>query len=186
MGFGVFSSILTSCIEVFPKETIGLLGGYPTQRRNILVMANPVQLAKRGRHSVEILNRKNQERTMKIFKSLGIEFYGFYHSHSDGLAQPSQGDLISTLEEILWMKKRKCLLEIIIQIRRRKYQRKQRHDFKIQQHLSTGSSFEGYLIAPNNRYDFKFVAEWVEVAPIKYALVPNRYQANLMMIKSEI
>jgi proteasome lid subunit RPN8/RPN11 len=186
MSAGVFSSILTSCIEVYPRETIGLLGGYPTKRRNILVMAYPVQLAKRRRNEVQILNRKNQDRTLRIFKSLGIQFYGFYHSHSNGIAKPSEQDLLATVEEILRLKKKMSLLEIVIQIHRKKYKRKQRPNFWISQSGRGGGAFTGSLIAPRNRYDFIFVGEWVEVAPLDYEVVPNRYQAKMRLIESEV
>ena len=186
LGAGVFCSLLTSCVEVYPKETIGLLGGYQTPKKNILIMAYPMQQAKRKKYSVEIADRKTQDRTLRIFNSLGIEFYGFYHSHIDSMARPSQTDLLSTVEEILRLKKKSSMLELIINIKRKKYKRKQRPDFQIHDHLKSSGTFDGFLIAPQNRYDFKFTGEWVEAAPIDYELAANRYKANLMLIESEV
>jgi proteasome lid subunit RPN8/RPN11 len=186
LGAGVFCSLLTSCVEVYPKETIGLLGGYQTSRRNVLIMAYPMQQAKRSKYSVEIMNRKVQDRTLRIFNSLGIEFYGFYHSHIDAGARPSQTDLLSTVEEILRLKKKTSMLELIMNIKRKKYKRKQQPDFQIKDHLESTGTFEGYLITPFYRYDFKYAAEWVEAAPIDYEMAANRYKANLMLIESEV
>jgi len=186
LGAGVFCSLLTSCVEVYPKETIGLLGGYQTRKRNILIMAYPMQIAKRAKHSVEIVNRKAQDCTINLFKSFGIEFYGFYHSHINVIARPSQTDLLSTVEEILRLKDKISMLELIININRKKYKRKQKSDFQIHDHLSSSGTFDGFLITPFHRYDFKFTGEWVEAAPIDYELAANRYKANLMLIESEV
>lgn len=187
MGLGVFSNILVSCTEVYPRETIGLLGGYSMRRKHKLVMAYPLQKAKRKTGSVTISDRKSYRRTLRIMNSLGIEFYGFYHSHPDVIAKPSEEDLFTSVEKILSLGKEKKLLEIIIEIKRRKYKRKQKSDFNIHEiETKGGGIFEGYLIEPMNRFDYKIVGEWVEASYLYYDISPNRYKVNLNILEKDV
>ena len=187
MGLGVIANILTSCIEVYPKETIGLLGGYRTSKRNRLVMAYPLQKVSRKKNAVTIMDRKSYRRTLRIMEPMGIEFYGFYHSHPDFVAQPSEHDILSSVEEILSLNREHKMLEIIIGIKRKKYKRKQRSDFMLRE-LSTkgGRVFDGYLIEPRNRFDFQIVGEWVEISQLYYEVAPNRYKVNLSILERDV
>lgn len=187
MGLGVVANILSSCIEVYPKETIGLLGGYHTTRRHKLVMAYPLQKVERKKSAVTILDRKSYRRNLRILEPLGVEFYGFYHSHPDGAAKPSESDILTSVEEILSLGKDKKLMEIIIEIRRKKYKRKQKSDFILREYdTPEGGILDGYLIEPSNRFDFKIVGEWVEISQLYYEVTPNRYQVNLNILEKDV
>jgi proteasome lid subunit RPN8/RPN11 len=183
MGVGEFSNILTSCIEVYPRETIGLLAGEITSRRIILKLAYPVQMARRRKSYIILKSEKNFRRTIRILDSLGLEFFGFYHSHPEGKAIPSETDLIHSIDQLIEFEEKRPLLELIVEIKQKKYRRKHKKDFEV---WGDDNIFEGWIKDTFSRFDYKFVGHWIEISELEYGIVPNIYSASLNFLEGEV
>ena len=96
-------SLIASAIEVYPRETTGLLIGKIAKRRIkkrnpkmvILQAAYPIQTA--GRKTDEVNPLKNKGAFLRAFSSIavipGFHIVGEYHSHPDELAELSDDDI---------------------------------------------------------------------------------------------
>ncbi len=97
-----FLSIVLSVVEVYKKETMGILLGFGGGDEYIIEYAIPYQTAEKGFTWVEPRERMS-ERMLKIVESLPIDLIGDYHSHTElgdskAKAHPSGVD-IDSMEE---------------------------------------------------------------------------------------
>jgi len=94
-----FLSIILSVVEVYKKETLGILLGYGGGNEYIIEYAIPFQTAEKGFTWVEPRERMS-DRMLKIVECLPIDVVGDYHSHTElgeskAKAQPSGVDVAS-------------------------------------------------------------------------------------------
>ena len=95
---GVVEVIVTSLMEVYPKEAVGLIFGSKTPSGYRCDVSIPLQEAERDVFGVS-WRLLYQERVKKaIFYTFGYKFLGIYHSHTDAPATLSEED-ISLLRE---------------------------------------------------------------------------------------
>jgi len=97
-----FLSIILSVVEVYKRETMGLLLGFGGGDEYIIEYAIPYQTADKGFTWVEPRERIS-ERMLKIVEHLPIDMIGDYHSHTElgdskAKAHPSGVD-ITSMEE---------------------------------------------------------------------------------------
>jgi len=89
---GVVEVIVTSLIEVYPKEAVGLIFGTKTFNGYRCDISVPLQEAERDVFGCS-WGLLHQERVKKaIFCTLGYKFLGIYHSHTDAPATLSKAD----------------------------------------------------------------------------------------------
>lgn len=90
---GVFEVIATSSVEVYPKESIGLIFGTKILNGYRCSVAIPLQEAERDVFGVS-WDLLHQERIKKaVFSMMGYKFLGIYHSHTDTAAVLSKEDV---------------------------------------------------------------------------------------------
>jgi len=103
-----FSSLLMAAIEIHGRESLGFLIGHK-DRQFIdgrvtdcvsVHAAYPVQSADRGRTMVGFGNLAARKRAEDTIRAVGFEIIGGYHSHPNGSARPSRGDLGVIFEEL--------------------------------------------------------------------------------------
>jgi len=102
-------SLVASAVEVYPRETMGLLWGVRSQReleerkRRILSIKSvyPVQTARRKLSNVDWGNEAAKRRLLNVLQIMGVGIVGEFHSHPKAgtLAQPSSDDLHYYLRE---------------------------------------------------------------------------------------
>ncbi len=130
--------ILASAIEVFPRETNGLLmGGRLVKKvrgRNIRIftlrMAYPVQTAERKPSYVEHGNISAVERLLKSLCAMGKEIAGGYHSHPEPKAHTRLtrsdadfiGDEIKRYRDCKGFRGYRRWVELVVSIKKRGYE----------------------------------------------------------------
>jgi len=104
-------SLVASAVEVYPRETMGLLWGVIRRRkldgrkRRILSIkfAYPIQTARRKFTNVDWGNETAKRRLRDVMSSIRVGIVGEFHSHTKAgaVAQPSISDLRYYLRESL-------------------------------------------------------------------------------------
>jgi proteasome lid subunit RPN8/RPN11 len=87
---GVADAIRAHGVETYPNECCGAIYGRDGVVTSTYAMPNTTELGPRRRFHISPLDYMNAERRAS---SLGAELLGFYHSHPDHPAKPSQFDL---------------------------------------------------------------------------------------------
>jgi proteasome lid subunit RPN8/RPN11 len=95
---GAFVALLTSAVEVYKRECLGLLLGKRHGSRLDVLHAIPYQAAERGHHGVAV-RAAIERRVLSLVGDLrGVELLGDFHSHPQfgtarGLERPSVEDM---------------------------------------------------------------------------------------------
>lgn len=107
----VLKLLVSSAVEVYPRETMGLLWGVKgykklgRKRRRVLLVkaAYPIQTARRAPTSVDWGNKSAKIRLLNTLRSIRVGIIGEFHSHTKvgAVAQPSSEDLRYYLRESL-------------------------------------------------------------------------------------
>lgn len=132
---GCFSSLILSAVEVYSKETTGLLVGKHDKRFIkgrltpcvVVQGAYPLQTAWRGFTSVMVGNKRAFGRARRTLDNLGFELLGEYHSHPGASARLTKYDLdyirdqLSERDKKTLKLEKKHWLELIIGIKTRSY-----------------------------------------------------------------
>jgi proteasome lid subunit RPN8/RPN11 len=132
---GGFSSLILSAVEVYSKETTGLLVGkhdkkFVKGRLTPCVVvqgAYPLQTAWRGFTSVMVGNKRAFVRARRTLDNLGFELLGEYHSHPGASARLTSYDVdyirdqLSERDKKTLKLEKKQWLELIIGIKSRTY-----------------------------------------------------------------
>jgi proteasome lid subunit RPN8/RPN11 len=124
-----FSSLVMAAIEIHGRESLGfLIGREDRQFIEGKVMdcvsvhaAYPVQSAARGRTKVGFGNLAARKRAEGTIRAVGFEIMGGFHSHPNGSAKLSRGDMGVIFEELDTVYSRVGLsswLEIVVGIQR--------------------------------------------------------------------
>ena len=124
-----FSALLMSAIELHDRESLGFLIGHPDRHfiagkmtRCITVhAAYPMQSADRGRSMVGFGNLAARRRVESTIKTVGFAIVGGYHSHPNGSAKLSTGDIESItgdLEEVYVKEGLESWLEIVVGVKK--------------------------------------------------------------------
>ncbi len=90
LSFGVADAIRRHGIETYPHECCGALVGTAGQVTTIVPLPNTTEEGPRRRFLIRPADYRLAERRAA---ELGAELLGFYHSHPDHPARPSQYDL---------------------------------------------------------------------------------------------
>jgi proteasome lid subunit RPN8/RPN11 len=126
----VFRMLVTSAIEVYNRETNGVLIGRPSVRKidgdreplMIITDAYPLQTERRKPSEVFHGNEAAFKRAISSLKTLKVDIVGGYHSHTwpYGVKGPSEGDVEHIGTEMGYIHSKRWL-ELIISIKRREY-----------------------------------------------------------------
>lgn len=181
---GCFSALVISAVEVYSKETTGLLIGKPDSRfirgkmtSCVVAMgAYPLQTAWRGFTSVMIGNLRAFRRARKTIDNLGFEIIGEYHSHPAGSARISIDDedyirdqmTERDKEELKHVKKR--WLELIVGIKKLSYKRDQKVGWfpKKRPRTHRVRKIAGILkTAPRRGYDIEIMGYWIDLKSVE-------------------
>ena len=174
-------SLLTSAIEVYNKETDGILTGKQVLReirgrkKTVMYVENayPFQTAKRKPSEVYHGNISAFKRVMNSLTSADIEFIGGYHSHPFPYkgVKLSSPDIEFIKEELDFIRKSRHFstqtkwLEILICIKRRRYVRKQKTGWKFSR---AGKRIRFLLtITPYTAYHIILAAFWIDFSKEK-------------------
>jgi len=169
-------SLIASAIEVYPRETTGLLIGKVANRKiekknqtmAILQVAYPIQTASRKFSEVNPL--ENKSAFLRTFSSVvvvpGLHLLGEYHSHPDKLAKLSNDDIgyiADRLDDIYkqgeFLLESSRWLEIVLRIVKKEYRTPK----------DPGWSYSDYnqkarcvvRISANKGFDVTFGAFWI-------------------------
>jgi len=180
---GCFSALVMSAVEVYSKETMGLLIGKHDRRfirgrlTDCVVVqgAYPLQTAWRGFTSVMIGNSRAFRRARRTLSHLGFELLGEYHSHPGTSARltiddedyirdkMSEGDK----EDLKILEKR--WLELVVGIMKRNYRRKQTTGWfpKKRPPGQRTRKIAGVLkTTPQVGYDIEIMGYWIDLERI--------------------
>ena len=107
----VLKLLISSAVEVYPRETMGLLWGVKEykklsrKRKRVLSVkaVYPIQTARRTLTSVDWGNKSAKVRLLNTLRSIRVGIIGEFHSHTKvgAVAQPSSEDLRYYLRESL-------------------------------------------------------------------------------------
>lgn len=174
------ANILVSAIEVYPKETFGFLAGSGNQ----VVLACPVQVARRGKSDVWITDHTSYRRTRDAITSMSDRLFGTYHSHPRLPAEPSDEDLESALTELSMFPSAESnrFLMVIVGIQRKENPRKSKH--RQRKETIVRSSSEGDYIGAKAYcgrylYEMRLYGYWVEPEDFIRMQYPNVHKAKL-------
>jgi proteasome lid subunit RPN8/RPN11 len=90
LEMGVADAIRAHGVETYPNECCGAFYGRDGVATSTYAMPNTTDLGPRRRFQISPLDYMKAERRAS---ELGVEMLGFYHSHPDHPAKPSQFDL---------------------------------------------------------------------------------------------
>jgi len=90
LGTGVEEAVRRHSRETYPNECCGALIGWGVEVRHAVGLANTTEEGPRRRFLVRPADYKQAEEEAS---RLGGDLLGFYHSHPDAPARPSQYDL---------------------------------------------------------------------------------------------
>ncbi len=106
-----FMILTLSAVETsVTRECAGLLFGYQTPEKYFLELATPFQLANRKYDTIYINPMRKHKLYRMIDNYLKYQFVGEYHSHPEGVPQPSEDDIKYIIRE-------QYPIEIIMSIR---------------------------------------------------------------------
>ncbi|MCK5548728.1 MAG: Mov34/MPN/PAD-1 family protein [Thermoplasmata archaeon] len=181
---GCFTALIASAVEVYSKETTGMLIGKRDRRfirgklTDCVVVqgAYPLQTARKGFGTVMIDNLKAFRRVRRTINYLGFEFIGEYHSHPGSYARLTMVDeeyIRDSIKEINSKVEMKLLdkqwLELIVGIVKKKYKRQQKMGWyprkrKLRQRTK---KIRGTLkTKPRTGYDIEILGYWIDLKKI--------------------
>ncbi len=181
---GCFSALVISAVEVYSKETTGLLIGKRDRRfirgklTDCVVIqgAYPLQTAKRGFTSVMIGNTRAFRRARRTLNYLGFETIGEYHSHPGRYARLTIEDEDYIRDQINEINKEelklleKQWLELIVGIVKKKYKKEQKRGwFPKKRRLKRRTKrIAGILkTTPRIGYDIEILGYWIDLERIE-------------------
>lgn len=168
-----FFTIAASCVEVYNTETAGFLLGSQRRRRGphpqadavILEAAYPLQTAQRKPTEVRPGNLRAYKRAEAAIYSVDYRLVGEYHSHPEGDAVLSRGDLayVRHRDRLLRargiVKEKRRFLELVVAVRRRAYATELEKGWRIRNYAKKVSA---RLIINGLGYTLTFGAWWLE------------------------
>lgn len=83
-----FAQIVKQCQRELPNEACGILAGRDEMVEKVYEMTNV-----RKSPSAYLMEAREQIKTMKEMRNLGLKMIGIYHSHVASRAYPSEEDL---------------------------------------------------------------------------------------------
>lgn len=126
----VLRMLVTSAIEVYNRETNGIIIGRKTQRKvgktmePVIAITEAYTLQTDERRPSEVFhgNEAAFKRVLRSLKSLDVDMVGGYHSHTwpYGEKKPSDGDVEHIATEVRHVKGSKWL-EVILSIKKKEY-----------------------------------------------------------------
>lgn len=78
-----FLSLVSSAVEVYPNETLGVLIGIKSKDKIQVQYAVPYQTAKRKRGEVEVTPLREKRMNKFLTKTTALEIVGYFHSHPE-------------------------------------------------------------------------------------------------------
>jgi proteasome lid subunit RPN8/RPN11 len=142
-----FKELITSAIEVYNRETNGVLLGHKTfkaikgEKKNVVSIKNvyPFQMERRTPSEVTHGNIAAFKRVLRTIDSFEAEIVGGYHSHTPpyDVVRLSHGDIKSIKEDIEAMLKighrrvAKGWIEILMSIKRKEYKKPRTREWYI-------------------------------------------------------
>jgi proteasome lid subunit RPN8/RPN11 len=180
---GCFSNLIISAVEVYSKETTGLLIGKHDRRfiRGRLTncvtaqAAYPLQTAWRGFTSVMIGSKRAFRRARRTLSHLGFELLGEYHSHPMSSARLSIDDedyirdQISERDEEELKHAKKLWLELIIGIKKKNYTKAHEMGWfpkRRPRHQKTRKVAGVLKTTPKIGYDIEIMGYWIDLEKI--------------------
>lgn len=181
---GCFSALVMSAVEVYSKETTGLLIGKRDRRfirgslTDCVVVqgAYPLQTAWRGFTSVMIGSKRAFMRAKRTLSFLGFDLLGEYHSHPGSSARLSMDDEDYIREQI---EERdienlklidKSWLELVVGIIKKNYKRGQPTGWfpKKRPYSQRTRKIAGVLKAsPKVGYEIEIMGYWIDLERIQ-------------------
>ncbi len=109
VNHGTLAALTASAVEVYPKETAGLLFGMMDGSSIRCTMCQPFQEAHRTVYAVN-WDAVHHERVKKsVIMSTGFKFLGIYHSHPNAPVKLSP-------EDVTFMRDNKCTINLVISL----------------------------------------------------------------------
>ncbi len=165
----VFRTLVTSAVEVYNRETNGVLIGRLSHkkigryREPMMVITDAYPLQTETRKPTEVFHGNDAafRRAMNSLKTLKVDIVGGYHSHTwpYGEKVPSKSDVEQIGKEITFLKGRRWL-EIIISIKRKEYSTMAATGWDIQDHPKKIRAI--LRTEPDIGYDITISAHWVD------------------------
>jgi proteasome lid subunit RPN8/RPN11 len=177
-----FLGIIMAAMEVYSRETIGLLVGRNARRfiRGsltdcvLLEEAYPLQTAKRAFSFVMVKNKKAFNRARKTAAAYGFSVLGEFHSHPKRKPVLTTSDKRYIREEIINPERRELKLvgnrwlELVVGISRRSYKRAQRTGWFPKKGSRAPGTVKGILRTnPRSGFEISIKAWWVGLKAIK-------------------
>lgn len=165
----VFRTLVTSAIEVYNRETNGVLIGRPSVRKvdgcresmMVITDAYPLQTERRKPTEVFHGNEAAFRRAIRSLKTMKVDIVGGYHSHTwpYGEKAPSKGDIEHIGTEIGYIHSKKWL-ELIISIKRKEYSSTAPSGWNVQ---DLSKKVRAILrTEPDIGYDITISAHWID------------------------
>jgi len=130
-----FMILTLSAVETsVTRECAGLLFGYQTPEKYFLELATPFQLANRKYDTIYINPMRKHKLYRMIDNYLKYQFIGEYHSHPEGVPQPSEDDIKYIIRE-------QYPIEIIMSIR----EDKEFKPWTIRRNILSGSLYRYFI-----------------------------------------
>lgn len=165
-----FFTIAASCVEVYNKETTGFLLGSTGRREGhrwaMLEAAYPLQTARRKPTEVGPGNLRAYRRAKSAIYSLDYRLIGEYHSHPEGAAHLSRGDLeyahardhLLRSQGLLGGRRRS--LELVVAVRRLDASPRRAVGWSVRKYANKASA--RLVIEGESVYRLTFGAYWLE------------------------
>jgi len=190
LSYGCFANLVTSCVEVYDKEALGLVCGRITPMRVVLHTSYPFQEVKRWKGKTEIKDIKRYIDSINTIEDLNLEVIGYYHSHPKGVAIPSEEDIRSSIAThyILGLSEEEKLLEILVEINKKKfkkYSRRERLWFGLDE-PSQSQSIGGDIRFGRSGYRFEIVGYWIGPKYLRYHVDRDVTMADLDILESDL
>jgi len=144
----VFLGMVLSSVEVFKKESFGLLLGYQTRGKYIVEHAIPYQSARRGHNWAELRSDKWKivQDILRNFPRMDI--IGDYHSHT--MYRDVRADVALSDDDITYMEPHE--LQLVVAINQQRHRRAQRWA------VNADGTISGWV----DRYHFRIAAYYFD------------------------
>jgi hypothetical protein len=177
-----FLGMVMAAMEVYSKETTGLIVGRNTKRFIsgslsdcvVLEEAYPLQTAKRAFNFVMVGNTRAFDRARETAAAYGVSILGEFHSHPDREPVLTPGDKRYIREQIIKPEKRELRLagnrwlELVIGISKKRYERPHRIGWFPARRTTKAGIINGTLKTdPLVGFDIRIRAYWVGMKVIK-------------------
>lgn len=167
---GAFVALVNSAVEVFNRETTGLLVGTERVRtlggrkRKVVALeaAYPLQTAYRSVTWVEHGNRRAAHRARNAVDSLGFRILGEYHSHTNNEQGLSRADVEYAAQALQRLNGHapKRWLELVLGMRRKDYRSPRPPGFTWREYArKVGCTV---VVAPRSGFDVTIAGYWIQ------------------------